>query len=58
MKWENDGKVLQYKVEKIQILNERAEKNQIKKENQLIKDIDEKIKKEIKNLQKGLKMTS
>lgn len=45
---------MEHKLEKIQILGERAEKNQVKKETELLRDVEERIKKEIKLLQRGL----
>lgn len=52
-KYENDSKLLEHKIQKIQIMGQRAERNQIKKETELIKELEEKIKREVKQLQKS-----
>lgn len=46
--FENELKVAHHKIEKIEILNEKAERLQAKKEVEILKEIEERVKKELR----------
>jgi hypothetical protein len=46
--FENELKVAHHKIEKIEILNEKAERLQAKKEVEIMKEIEERVKKELR----------
>lgn len=50
---DNDIKLIQHKVEKMEILSQKAERAQAKKDAEFLKEVEEKIKKEAKGLQKS-----
>lgn len=46
--FQNELKIANHKIEKIEILNEKAERLQAKKEIEIIKEIEERVKKELR----------